>query len=341
MLSLTFSVYIILNITLANAVTTVAEKISDFDGSYWGFGKSMPTARTELTAVESSGKIYAIGGEDYAAGGGLRDIVEVYDIVKDKWIEDGQPLPIALDHLASAVYDGKIYVVGGFMKGKVPTDKLFIYDPKQNRWREGKSLPSPTAALTADFINGKLYAVGGVNSSYVPVSTNYVYDPKTNTWTIKTPMPSARHHLASAVVNGKLFVIGGRILDDTIAPKHLDQTLSNLARNEMYDPKKDSWTIRQPMFIKRSGFTASNSSDGNVYVFGGQGFREVSASVEKYDPIIDKWSNESTMPTPRYGLKSVPFSDRIYVLGGKFANDSGVFPSNLNEVFHIRDDKEK
>lgn len=337
-LCLAFSVFILLNINVTNA-TTVSSKISGVNESYWSIGQNMPTARTTFTAVELSGKIYAIGGEDYAAGGGQKDIVEVYDIANDKWIEDGSPMPLALDHLASAVYDGKIYVVGGFLEKKVPTDKLFIYDPKKNEWREGKSLPSPRAALTAEFINGMLYAVGGVNSSLVPVDTNYVYDPKTNTWTTKAPMPTARHHLASAVVDGKLFVIGGRILGDGVAPKHMDQTLTNLNRNEMYNPQTDSWTVRQPMLTKRSGFTAANSSDGNIYVFGGQGFREVTESVEKYDPMTDKWSHESTMPTPRYGIKAVPFSDGIYVLGGKFINDSSIVPSDLNEVFHIGKDE--
>ena len=76
-------------------------------------------------------------------GGGQKDTVEVYDIAKDNWAEDiVAPIPLPLDHSASASYDGKIYIVGGFLKRKIPTDKLFIYDPRKNEWQEGGSLPT-------------------------------------------------------------------------------------------------------------------------------------------------------------------------------------------------------
>ena len=38
-----------------------------------------------------------------------KDTVEVYDIARDEWIENEiPPMPLPLDHTASAVYDGKI-----------------------------------------------------------------------------------------------------------------------------------------------------------------------------------------------------------------------------------------
>ena len=122
--------------------------------------------------------------------------MDVYDIARDKWIENEiAPLPLPLHHSASAVYNEKIYVVGGYLKQKVPTDKLFIYDPEINEWQEGKSLPTPRGAINAQFVNGILYVVGGVNASNIPVDTNFAYDPKTDRWSTKSPMPTPRHHL--------------------------------------------------------------------------------------------------------------------------------------------------
>ena len=307
------------------------------DGSYWTTGKNMSTARNELTAVELNGKIYAMGGEDIAAGGGQKNTVEVYDIAEDKWI-DGlvSPMPVPLDHTSSVAYNGKIYVVGGFLKDKVPTDKVFVYDPSKNIWQEAKPLPSPIgAALNAQFINGILYIVGGLNASDLPVNTNYAYDPKTNNWTVKAPMPTARHHLQTAVVGGKLYAMGGRILGDGVRSEDLDSSVSNFDRNEMYDPKTDTWTTLQHMLTKRSGFAASNSSDGNIYVFGGQGRLIDLNSVEKYDPKSDKWTYEAPMPTRRYGLESVSYDDRIYVIGGQYFTHPGKVPLSTNEIFHI------
>jgi Kelch motif len=335
-ISFGFLFFILLNVNIAYS-TPESSKTSHLNESYWTVGKNMSTARNELSAVVLNDKIYAIGGEDFPVGGGQKDTVEVYDIAKDNWVEDNvAPMPLPLDHSASAVYDGKIYVVGGFLKRKIPTDKLFIYDPRKNEWQEGRSLPSAVGgAKNAEFINGILYVVGGLNSSHIPLKTNYAYDPKFNNWTIKSPMPTARHHLQTAVFDGKLFALGGRILGDGIPSEDIDEAKSNFNRNEMYDPQTDSWTVRQPMLIKRSGFTASTSPDGNIYVFGGQGPRhEDLDNVEKYDPVADKWTYDKPMPTQRFGLESVVFGDKIYVLGGEFLHPNRV-PLNINEIFHV------
>ena len=61
--------------------------------------------------------------------------VEIYDPAKDEWTES-TPLPYALDHAPSVVYDGKIYVIGGFLLNKITTDKMLIYDPAKDEWTE-------------------------------------------------------------------------------------------------------------------------------------------------------------------------------------------------------------
>jgi N-acetylneuraminic acid mutarotase len=340
---LSFSILFLFSITLgyASTITTGSDVIES--ESYWSTGKSMSEDRNELTAVEFDGKIFAMGGEDIASGGDQKDTVEVYDIARDEWIENEiPPMPLPLDHTASAVYDGKIYVVGGFLKHKVPTDKLFIYDPQINEWQEGTSLPSPRAAMGAEFVNGILYVIGGVNASNIPVNTNLAYDPNTDTWSTKSPMPTERHHLVAEVVDGKIFALGGRILGDGIMSEDVEITLTNFDRNEMYDPQTDSWTILEPMLSKRSGFAAAVPADGNIYVFGGQGLPDpqtgggtISEDVEKYDPILNKWTYENSIPTARLGLTAVSFNDRIFVLGGQYFDDSGLHPLNINEIFHI------
>jgi N-acetylneuraminic acid mutarotase len=333
---LSFSILIIFSVTLGYA--TPLPTNSDINRSYWSIGKSMSEDRNELTAVVYGDLIFAMGGEDIATGGGQKDTVEVYDIANDKWVTNKvPPMPLPLDHTASVMYDGKIFVVGGFLKHKVPTDKLFIYDPQKNEWQEGTSLPSPRGAMGAEFVNGILYVVGGVNASHIPVNTVLAYDPKTDKWSTKSPMPTARHHLQTVVVDGKIFALGGRILGDGIMPEDLEETLTNFDRNEMYDPQTDSWTTLEPMLSKRSGFAAAVPSDGNIYVFGGQGVGrgKLMDTVEKYDPLLNKWTVEKSIPKARAGLTAVSFGDRIFVLGGQYFGDSGAIPLNLNEIFHI------
>jgi N-acetylneuraminic acid mutarotase len=312
------------------------------DSPTWSNGQEMPTPRTEALADHVVDKIYVMGGVDYSKARQV-DKVEVYDTKTDEWITSAKPMPLGIDHGSSASYNGKIYVVGGFIAGKakVSTDKLFIYDPEKDEWVEGKPLPSPRGALTAEFINGTLYAVGGLNSSQVPVNTNEAYDPETDTWSTKAPMPTARHHLASAVIDGKLFAMGGRILGDGVPSEDMDAPLTNFNRNEMYDPKTDTWVVKQPMLDKRSGLAAT-SANGLVYVFGGEGVNKAFDSVEKYDPATNKWAYEPSMPSDRIGLNAVTVDNKIYTIGGHtITPESRIVALDVNEILSVKNENEK
>jgi N-acetylneuraminic acid mutarotase len=315
------------DIFFSNQLDSAEASVSE---SSWIRGESIPDPRTEMSGTSSGNKIYIIGGDDEDEK--ATNAVRVYDPEIDNW-STTSPLPTPVDHTGSAAYDSKIYVVGGFVEGKKPTDSLFIYDPVTNKWQKGKPLPGPRGALTADFINGTLYAVGGVDASHSPVATNEAYDPITNNWTEKAPMPTARHHHTSAVIDGKLYVIGGRLLGNGVQSQ-INEALSNLNDNEMYNPLNDSWTVMEQMPTKRSGIAAAASPvDGNIYVFGGQSIDDAFNNTEKYSPITDKWTTETSMPTARLGLEAIALDDKIYVIGGK--TNLGPHVTDKNEIFHV------
>ena len=331
-------IFVLLNLSIIYVVAELMGSTfatSPSDSSVWSRGEKMPTPRTELMADVVDDKIYVLGGADYSKNVQI-DKMEVYDTKNDVWITSSKPMPQAIDHGAAVAYDGKIYVPGGFTKGKVPTDKLFIYDLKKNEWNEGKPLLSPRGALAAQFINGTLFIIGGVNSSQVPVNTMEAYNPQTNTWTTKKPMPTARHHLESGVVDGKMYVLGGRILGDGVASEDMDESLTDFNRNEMYDPQTDTWTVKKPMLEKRSGFAAT-SANGQIYVFGGEGVKDNLASVEKYDPATNTWIYEPSMPSERIGLEAVSVDDKIYTIGGQiFDPKEGLVALDTNEIFNLK-----
>ena len=307
----------------------------------WSNGKPMPTPRDEASASAISDKIYVIGGADYSKNltGTRFDKLEIYDTQNNKWITSAKPMPVPIDHAESAAYNNKIYVIGGFIQGRVPTNKLYIYDVLKDEWKEGKSMPSPRAAFGAQFVNGTLYVVGGLNNSYVPINTVEAYDPQTNTWTSKDPMPTARHHLELAEADGKLFALGGRLLGDGVPTANIEQSLSNFDRNEMYDPAIDKWTVRQPMLDKITGFGVTSAND-QIYIFGGEningGYLD---SVEKYNPAANKWTYEPPMPSKRIWLKAVTVGDKIYTIGGQLYNpetsETGLVALNLNQIFNL------
>jgi N-acetylneuraminic acid mutarotase len=297
--------------------------------SFWTNGSPIPTPRIEVSATAVGDFVYVIGG--FNAQGQPTNIVEVYNTKNSTWTL-AAPLPHPLHHTAAATsFDGKIYVVGGFLDSQWnPSNKLFIYDPPKNQWHEAKQMPTARGSLTASFVDGILYAVGGqsfLSSSSSPsgiLTTNEAYDPSSNTWKTKAPMLTARHHAASAVVNGKLYVIGGRVAG--ISPT------VNVDVNEVYDPGKNTWTSLASMPSKRSGIAAANFDSVSIYVLGGEEPSKTFNNNERYDIRTNKWFVETPMPTARHGLGAASVDNRIYVLGG--GPQPGLSMSNANEIFH-------
>jgi len=309
---------------LTNAVASSDSSSSNSTDSFWTNTSWMPTPRSEEGVAMLGDKIYVAGGESEAIK--KTNVVEVYDLKTKMW-HTVAPLPIAMNHVGMSSYDGKLYAVGGTHDNGY-SNKLFIYDPIDDKWSEGKFMPAARTALTVNFIGDKLYAIGGVDDVHNVADTNLVYDPKNNSWTKKAPMPTARHHLTSSVVDGKLYVIGGRLLGDGI-PAPIAEGLSNFDVNEMYDPTNDIWTTMEKMPSNRSGLASAAIGD-YIYVFGGQKVNGTFENSERYDTKNNTWTIEKPVPTPRLGLKAVAAGDDIYVVGGKTWN---YFAGSV-EIFH-------
>jgi N-acetylneuraminic acid mutarotase len=290
----------------------------------WSSGTDIPTPRSESAYASLGTKIYVIGGTGNTAPGNKK-IVEAYDSSSNTWTTSIASLPVALNHPAADSYNGKIYVVGGYLDDRIATNRLFIYDPSQNVWNEGASMPTARAALAAKFINGILYAVGGANLEFKKLSTNEAYDPSTNSWSAKAPMPTARNHLSSAVVDGKLYAIGGR----TSGPS------GNIKANEAYDPSTNSWSAKAPMPTARGGL-ASAAINGNIYSFGGEAPTLVFNTNEKYDTSTNTWSTEASLPTARHGLTGVALGSKIYVIGGGLEPTTSKPATGVNEIFQTQ-----
>ena len=290
----------------------------------WSSGTDIPTPRSESAYASLGTKIYVIGGTGNTAPGNKK-IVEAYDSSSNTWTTSIASLPVALNHPAADSYNGKIYVVGGYLDDRIATNRLFIYDPSQNVWNEGASMPTARAALAAKFINGILYAVGGANSEFKKLSTNEAYDPSTNSWSAKAPMPTARNRLSSAVVDGKLYAIGGR----TSGPS------GNIKANEAYDPSTNSWSAKAPMPTARGGL-ASAAINGNIYSFGGEAPTLVFNTNEKYDTSTNTWSTEASLPTARHGLTGVALDSKIYVISGGLEPTTSKPATGVNEIFQTQ-----
>ena len=121
-------------------------------------------------------------------------------------------MPTARHHAASAVVNGKLYVIGGRVvevSSTVNVNVNEVYDPEKNVWTYLAPMPSKRSGIAAtNFDMISIYVFGGEEPSNT-FNNNERYDIKTNKWFIEIPMPTARHGLGAASVDNKIYVLGG------------------------------------------------------------------------------------------------------------------------------------
>ncbi|HEV2842047.1 MAG TPA: kelch repeat-containing protein [Chthoniobacterales bacterium] len=275
------------------------------------------------------------------------------------------PMSTDRQELASALLNGKIYVMGGLNADGVSTNTVEVYNPATNSWTSAQPLPLETDHNNAAVAAGKLYSLNGIRTYlYDPVGNSWsqvatmnfahgrtaavgvindkiyvaggmgtgmtqreleVFDPLTNTWTNRAPMSVGRNHCAGGVINGKFYVVGGR------------DTPEALTALEVYDPQANSWQTRAPMPTGRSGIAAA-VVHGELYVFGGEIGTGVGtaprAEVEAYNPASNSWRRVlPDMPNPRHGIWASVIGNKIYLAGGGEAK--GLLPTNYHDVFIV------
>jgi N-acetylneuraminic acid mutarotase len=167
----------------------------------------MPEVRAAHLMKALNGKLYVLGGD----GSSDPTSVWIYDPATDTWDSDSAaPMTSERDHVAGAVLDGKLYVMGGRWRHKGKFSITEVYDPLANSWTRLADMPVPRSGLTADVLNGKIHVIGGEDIDiFCTYSEHDVYDPATNTWERWPNLPTPRHGLASAVVGDRWYVIGG------------------------------------------------------------------------------------------------------------------------------------
>ncbi len=194
----------------------------------WSERTEMPTLRSGAVAATINDRIYVIGGGFRQEDGNFRFLrtVDIYHPETDTW-ESGPDMIQPHDYPATAVLEGKIYVLGGHhpdaTQGGPKTDPGFDFcerfDPTTGEWEEIAPLPTPRFALSAVVTEGKILAMGGV--AFKPEGFNNftvieTYDSATNSWsstqTFALPWPAAG--LGAAITQEKLYIFGGYSDDD-------------------------------------------------------------------------------------------------------------------------------
>jgi N-acetylneuraminic acid mutarotase len=278
----------------------------------WNCAAGMIRGRYGAASAVVDGKAYIFGGFMSSFSQEIVDTTEVYDPRMNVW-ETKTPMPAALAVMACAVYQGRIYVIGGMDSALNPVNSVFRYDPLADSWATMAPAPANYYGMGAATLNNKIYAAGGTNGSENSFAADvYVYDPASNAWSAGEPMLVGRREFSLVNAGGKLLAIGQHNFSDPLSV-------------EEFDPATSTWTAKasHPML---GGTVSACCLNGAVYAICGDA---PNTSLSVYDSIDNVWNIGPDMPSTRYLATAAVLAGKFYAFGG--INDNGV--SNLVDAY--------
>ena len=223
------------------------------------------------------------------------------DVDELRW-ERLADLPEGRAGMAAAVYEGRMYVMGGQTAAGVSADTL-MFDLTLNTWEQRARLPEAVRDAPVVVLGERLYLAGGLRADGGVSAALRVYDPRADVWTQAASLPEGRSAAAAAALDGRLYLFGGwdgqRALDTVW----------------VYDPAQDGWTEggRLPLALRGA---AALPVEGRVMVMGGWDEQGLSARQWLYAPQRQAWEERGALPAGRGGMGAVGLAGQVYVGGG-------------------------
>uniref|UniRef100_A0A8C2A373 Kelch-like protein 33 n=1 Tax=Cyprinus carpio TaxID=7962 RepID=A0A8C2A373_CYPCA len=202
--------------------------------NFWQRLADMHETRGSFTLVVLNGKIYAIGGERDSEVN--MESVEVYCPNTNSWrlVHFVHPLGQALCCHAASVWNGTIFLSGGFNSQYQCLSSMTLYNPERGSTYLAV-MTHDRALHCMETLGDRLYVAGGVSCEadghLVDQLACEVYDPVANSWSAIMPFPVPHVGSASAVLEGKVYVIGGYCQEDYSDTKTVHR----------YDPATERW----------------------------------------------------------------------------------------------------
>jgi Kelch motif protein/putative pyrroloquinoline-quinone binding quinoprotein len=191
---------------------------------------SLPTVRSDLSAVTIGGSAFVLGGYD-----GAKPIASVLQTTTGRSFSQVASLPAPARYMAVAALDGKIYALGGETASGAATNAIQEVDPGTRTARVIGRLPQALSHAAAVVLGGQIYVLGGdVGGS--PSSAIWHFDPASGRVLAAGRLPFAVAGAGAATIGSTAYLIGGTGAGE--APLRAIVTLS--LRDEKIAPKTAS-----------------------------------------------------------------------------------------------------
>lgn len=171
----------------------------------WSTGAVAPRAVAGYGVAACDGKLYRVGGAEYATWPNGSTGAEVYDPGTNAWttlasMTTGRTWPLV------ACVDSKLYVAGGIDASGTDSNKAEVYDIATNTWSDAAMADLPATWWGAGIFvkDGQIYVAGG-NRNAEATAAVAIYNPASDTWSDGIPLQDVRFRMKAA--SG--YVIGG------------------------------------------------------------------------------------------------------------------------------------
>ena len=218
---------------------------------------------------------------------------------------------------ATAVVDGRIYLLGGGHNQWIHLGDTDCYDTATGSWQSCASMPTPRSNVTCAVVDKSIYVIAGLmnpdartTDMSIPSAHVEAFDTATGQWRRCADLPFARVKPAVAAVDGTIYAAGGR---------HEDTNTAQIVR---YDPAADTWEQvgELPLAVRHA---AGCAAGGKMYISGGwEAPAEpgqaptIHDQLIEFDPATGACCVIAKMPTERCTHAMVAVDDRLYIIGG-------------------------
>ncbi|MEM7606735.1 MAG: kelch repeat-containing protein [Myxococcota bacterium] len=225
-----------------------------------------------------------------------------------------EPLPGPRQEIATAIFEGHVVVVGGFVDAATPVAQVLAFDGE--RWSRLPDLPEPRHHPAVVATEGALYVLGGMRDrAFTLTATAFVLRAGADTWEpiASLPEPRAAGNAVAVLGDSMLVIAGGPGPGRT-----LDERLGSVAPVYRYLIDEDRWELGASVETPRE-HTAAVADGNGLILFGGRrlGLEPTFDAVARYDPERDAWQTLPAMPSPRGGFAATRLGDIVYVSGGE------------------------
>lgn len=315
----------------------------------WETKSRYPLLLTELrTVLSSENTVLVFGGAN--ASGTVNSVYE-YDITSDVWTQKSDMPTDASSQCVVKLPDGKVLLSGGWSQPSYTVNSdSYVYDPQTNTYSE--IIPMPLAVsnhVGALLSNGKVLIAGGFTGT-AGTALSAIFDPETMTWTEEGNLPYATTGggKIAALADGKALFVGGFNFS----------SLSYFDKISVFDSETSEWTEVNALNYEFSNGPVETLPDGTVIIIGGSNgnkshalntyplsirslngifdfeSRETLSSVMIYDPETNTFTEEESIPEPRFGGAAAQFSNgNIIITGGAASAFSNSYDDGI--IYHF------